>query len=225
MLGTVINSAAIILGSVMGVLLQHRFSKKIQLIVFQGLGLATLLIGLQMALKVENILTLIFSLLIGGIIGESINLEARMEHFGDWLKGKVKSNDTRFTDGFVAASILFCVGAMAILGSLDEGIRGDRTVLLTKSLLDGFASIALAASMGIGVAFSAIPIFIYQGSITILAGYTQNFFTPLMIQQLTAVGGLLIVAISFNLLEIKKIKVTNLLPSLILIVLFSLFIK
>lgn len=225
MLGTVINSAAIVLGSVMGVLLQHRFPKKIQQIVFQGLGLSTLLIGIQMALKVENILTLIFSLLIGGIIGESLNLEDRMEHFGNWLKGKVKSKDARFTDGFVAASILFCVGAMAILGSLDEGIRGDRTVLLTKSILDGFASIALAASMGIGVAFSAIPIFIYQGSITILAGYTQSFFTPLMIQQLTAVGGLLIVGISLNILEIKKIKVTNLLPSLILIVLFSLFIK
>jgi hypothetical protein len=178
-----------------------------------------------MALKVENILALIFSLIIGGIIGVRMNLDMQMEHFGNWLKGKVKSKDTQFTDGFVAASILFCVGAMAILGSLDEGIRDDRTVLFTKSILDGFASIALAASMGIGVAFSAIPIFIYQGAITILSGYTQNFFTPLMIQQLTAVGGLLIVGISMNILEIKKIKVTNLLPSLVLIVVFSLFFK
>jgi uncharacterized membrane protein YqgA involved in biofilm formation len=225
MYGTIINSVAIILGSAIGVLFQHRFPKKIQLIVFQGLGLSTLLIGLQMAQKVDNILTLIFSLLIGGIIGESINLELQMEHLGNWFKSKVKSKDAQFTDGFVAASVLFCVGAMAILGSLDEGIRGDRTVLLTKSILDGFASIALAASMGIGVAFSAIPILLYQGSITILARYTQGFFTPLMIHQLTAVGGLLIVGISINLLEIKKIKVTNLLPSLILIILFSLFIK
>lgn len=112
---------------------------------------------------------------------------------------------------------------MAILGSLDEGLRGDRTVLLTKSVLDGFASIAMAASMGIGVAFSAIPIFVYQGTITVLANYTQDFFTPTMINQLTAVGGLLIVGISLNLLEIKKIKITNLLPALILIVLMSLF--
>lgn len=225
MYGTIINSFAIIVGSIVGVLFQHKFPKKIQLIVFQGLGLSTILIGLQMALKVENVLTLIFSLLIGGIIGESLNLDLQMEKFGDWLKSKVKSKDTQFTDGFVAASVLFCVGAMAILGSLDEGIRGDRTVLLTKSILDGFAAIALSASMGIGVAFSAIPIFLYQGAITLLSSYTQNFFTPLMIHQLTAVGGLLIVGISFNLLEIKEIKVTNLLPSLILIVLFSLFFK
>lgn len=225
MYGTIINSLAIIIGSIVGVLFQHKFPKKIQLIVFQGLGLSTILIGLQMALKVENVLTLIFSLLIGGIIGESLNLDLQMEKFGNWLKSKVKSKDAQFTDGFVAASVLFCVGAMAILGSLDEGIRGDRTVLFTKSILDGFAAIALSASMGIGVAFSAIPIFIYQGAITLLSSYTQNFFTPLMIHQLTAVGGLLIVGISFNLLEIKKIKVTNLLPSLILIVLFSLFFK
>lgn len=225
MYGTIVNSTAIVIGSVVGVLFQHKFPKKIQLIVFQGLGLSTLLIGIQMALKVENILALIFSLIIGGIVGESMNLDLQMERFGNWLKGKVKSKDTQFTDGFVAASILFCVGAMAILGSLDEGIRGDRTVLFTKSILDGFASIALAASMGIGVAFSAFPIFIYQGTITILSGYTQNFFTPLMIQQLTAVGGLLIVGISMNILEIKKIKVTNLLPSLILVVVFSLFFK
>lgn len=225
MYGTIINSLAIVVGSILGVLLQHRFPKKIQHIVFQGLGLSALLIGLQMALKVENILTLIFSLLIGGIIGELCNLDQQMETFGNWLKSKVKSDDARFTDGFVAASILFCVGAMAILGPLDEGIRGDRTVLLTKSILDGFASIALSASMGIGVAFSALPILVYQGGITLLARYSQDFFTPYMIQQLTAVGGLLIVGISFNLLEIKKIKVTNLLPSLILIVIFSLFFK
>ncbi len=225
MYGTIVNSIAIVIGSVIGVLFQHRFPKKIQQIVFQGLGLSTLLIGTQMALKVENILTLIFSLVIGGIIGESINLDLRMEHFGNWIKSKIKSKDVKFTDGFVAASILFCVGAMAILGSLDEGIRGDRTVLYTKSILDGFASIALAASMGIGVAFSVIPIFLYQGGITILSNHVQSLFSSQMIQQLTSVGGLLIVGISFNLLEIKKIKVTNLLPSLILIVLFSLFFK
>ena len=225
MLGTLINATAIIVGSGVGELFKHRFPKKIQLIVFQALGLASLLIGLQMALKVQNILALIFSLIIGGIIGESFDLEMRMDHLGNWLKGLVKSKDTQFTEGFVAASILFCVGAMAILGPIDEGIRGDRTVLLTKSILDGFASIALAASMGIGVLFSAIPILLYEGSLTILSSYVQGFFTPLMIQQLTAVGGLLIVGIAFNILEIKKIKVTNLLPSLILIVLFSLLFK
>lgn len=225
MYGTIVNSLAIIAGSMVGVLFQHRFPKKIQQIVFQGLGLSAFLIGIQMALKVQHILPLIFSLIIGGIVGESINLDMKMEHFGNWLKSIIKSKDARFTDGFVAASILFCVGAMAILGPMDEGIRGDKTILLTKSILDGFASIALAASMGIGVAFSAIPILLYQGGIAVLAGFSQNFFTSNMIQQLTAVGGILIVGISMNILEIKKINVTNLLPAIILSVLFSLFFK
>ncbi len=225
MYGTIVNSLAIIAGSIVGFLFQHRFPKKIQQIVFQGLGLSAFLIGMQMALKVQYILPLIFSLIIGGIVGESINLDMKMEHFGNWLKSTIKSKDARFTDGFVAASILFCVGAMAILGPMDEGIRGDRTILLTKSILDGFASIALAASMGIGVAFSAIPILIYQGGIAILAGFSQNFFTSSMIQQLTAVGGILIVGISMNILEIKKINVTNLLPAIILSVIFSLLFK
>ncbi len=225
MTGTLINAGAIITGSILGIVLKNRFSTKIQHIVFQTLGLSTLLIGIQMALKVQNILTLIFSLLLGGIIGEYMKLEDKLEQFGTWLKHRVKSKDTRFTEGFVAASILFCVGAMAIMGSLDEGIRGDFTILSTKSILDGFASIAFAASYGVGVAFSALPILIYQGGITILARYTQGFFTPYMIQQLTAVGGLLIVGISINLLEIKKIKVTNMLPALIFIIFLSLFFK
>lgn len=222
-MGTIINSLAIIAGSLVGVALKDRFPKNIQAIVFQALGLSVLLIGLQMALKIVDILPVIFSLLLGGIVGEALNLEMKMEKAGGWIKGKVKSKEAKFTDGFVAATVLFCVGAMAILGSIDEGVRGNTSVLLTKSLIDGFASIAMASSLGIGVAFSALPILLYQGSITILASYTQDFFTLHMINQLTAVGGLLIVGIGLNLLEIKKIKVTNLLPSLILIILFSLF--
>jgi uncharacterized protein len=222
-MGTIINALSIIAGSVVGVLLKDRFPKKVQHIVFQALGLSVILIGLQMALKATGMLPIIFSLILGGIAGELLNIESALENIGSAIKEKVKSKDARFTDGFVAASVLFCVGAMAILGSIDEGVRGDMSILLTKSLLDGFASIALAASMGIGVAFSAIPILLYQGAITVLASYTQGFFSPLMIAQLTAVGGLLILGIGLNLLEITKIKVTNLLPSLILIVIFSLF--
>jgi len=225
MYGTVINVLAIIVGSIVGVLLKNRFNKKTQLIVFQALGLTILLVGIQMALKVQNITILILSVLIGAIIGESINIGLRIECFGIWLKNKIKLNDVKFTDAFVAASVLFCVGAMSIIGSLDEGIRGDKTVLITKSVIEGFAAIALASSMGIGTAFSVIPIFFYQGSITVLSGYVQSFFTPYMISQLTAVGGVLIMGVSIDLLDIKKIKIMNMLPSLIIVVLLSLFFK
>ncbi len=225
MLGTFVNAVAIIIGSGIGVMLKSRFPENIQKIVFQGLGLSTMIIGIQMGLKVENILVLIFSILLGGIIGESMRLDHQMERFGNWLKKVVKSKDKNFTDAFVGASIIFCVGAMAIVGSIDEGLRGDTTVLFTKSILDGFAAIALAASMGIGVAFAVIPILLYQGGMTLLASQMQGFFTPHMIAQLTATGGVLFIAISLNLLEIRKIKTINFLPALFIVVLLSMVIK
>ncbi len=224
-IGTIINAGAIILGSLAGVIFHEHIPKKIHTIVFQIMGLATILIGLQMAFKVDNILTLIFSLLIGGIIGELIDLELRMKHLGNFFKRKIKSKDDRFTEGFLAASLLYCIGALAILGPINEALHADRSILYTKSILDGFASIAFASSMGIGVIFASIPVLVYQGTITVGAGLLQPLFTTHIINQLTAVGGLLIVGIGINLLELKKIKVTNILPSLLVIVLFSYFLR
>jgi hypothetical protein len=223
-IGTLINSFAIIVGGLTGMVLNDKIPEKLKTVTFQGLGLAAVLIGLQMALKVENILVLIFSLILGGIIGETLSLEKRLETFGSHLKTRLKSDNPKFIEGFVAASILFCVGAMAILGPIDEGLTGNRTILLTKSILDGFAAIALASTYGLGVIFSALPIFIYQGLITVFAGKFQTFLSATVINQLTACGGLLIMAIGFGLLEIKKIKVTSMLPALILVVLFTLLI-
>ncbi len=221
-IGTLINTIAIIAGSLIGLLLHNAIPDKIKKIVFQSLGLSTLLIGTQMALKVENIITVIFSLLIGAIIGEILSLEKRTEHLGDFLKRRTKSKNEQFTEGFVAASLLFCIGAMAILGSINEGITGDKTILYTKSILDGFAAIALAATYGIGVLFSSLIVLLYQGSITLLAGNLQGILTQTVINQITAVGGLLIVGIGINLLEIKKIHVTNMLPALVIIILLTL---
>ncbi len=212
--GTLVNCAAIIGGSIVGVLLRSRFPENIRQIVFQGLGLCTILIGIQMALKVDNILILIFSILIGGIIGELLKLDTLFERLASKLKKMVKSDNSGFTDGLITASLIYCIGAMAIIGSFDEGIRGDATVLFTKSILDGFASIALASTYGIGVLFSFIPVLIYQGMLTIFAQTFQEWFSPEIIAQMTATGGVLILGISFVILEVKKINLSNLLPSL-----------
>jgi uncharacterized membrane protein YqgA involved in biofilm formation len=165
MRGTIVNVIAIFFGCSVGFILKSKFPEKIGKIVMQALGLASLLIGMQMALKTDNILLLIFSLAIGGIIGEMIGIEEGLERFGERIKLKFKSNDNseRFVEGFVTASLLYCVGSMAIMGALKEGLSGNPDILYTKSLLDGLTSIAFTAAMGIGVLFSAIPVFLYQG--------------------------------------------------------------
>ncbi len=224
-IGSLIDAGAIVVGGTIGLLLQKRFSAQIQKVVLQGIGLSTLLIGLQMAFKVENIIVLIFSLVLGGIVGELLNLESKLENLGDFLKRKVNSKNTVFTDGFVIASVLLCSGAMSILGSINEGISGDRTVLLTKAVLDGVVAIAFASTYGLGVLFSALPILIYQGSITIASSYLQSFFTATMINQLSAVGGLLIVGIGINILGATKIKIMNLLPALFFVIFFTFLLE
>lgn len=223
-IATFVNAAAIILGSIIGVLLGRNFPDRVRDIVYQGIGLCVLVIGLDMALQFGNIILVVFSVLLGAVTGEMLKLDQKMTGFGDWLKQKIKSKDIRFTDGFVTASLIFCIGSMAILGSIDEGIRGDRTILLTKSILDGFICIPLAATYGIGVLFSSLPIILYQGSITIAASQSQAFFSPEIITQITSVGGLLIMGIGLTLLDIRKVNVTNLLPSLVYAVLFTLIL-
>ena len=222
--GSIVNALAIIGGSLIGCWLQSRFPERIRKIVFQGLGLCTLLIGLQMALKVEQLLLVIFSILLGGITGELLHLETLFERLGNRLKKVIKSKNEKFTDGLITSSLIFCIGAMAIIGSLEEGINGDPTIFYTKSILDGFASIALAASYGSGVLFSFIPVLLYQGSLTLGAGFFQQYFSDLMIAQITACGGLLILGIGINLLELTEIRLANLLPALgFIVVLTALF--
>ncbi len=224
-IGTIVNTVAVIVGSLLGLLLHENLPEKIKTIVFQALGLCTLVIGMQMALKAQNLLVLIFSLLIGGIIGEFINLDGLVERLSNFFKTKIKSKDEKFTEGLVTAFLIFCVGSMTIVGAINEGLKADRTLLYTKSILDGFTSIALASTFGVGVLFSAIPLLIFQGGITLLALQFQHFFSTAIIAQLTATGGVLILGIGFNMLDIKKIKVTNLLPALIVVALLTLLIK
>jgi hypothetical protein len=215
--GTIVNVVAIFLGCSVGLILKSKFPEKIEKIIMQALGLASLLIGMQMAIKADNILLVIFSLVIGGVIGEIIDIEAGLERFGERIKRKFKSDNTseRFVEGFLTASLLYCVGSMAIMGAIKEGLSGNPDILYAKSLLDGVTSIAFTAAMGIGVLFSAIPVFLYQGGITLLARTIKDFLSPEIINEMTAVGGILIGGIGFGLLGIKKIKVGNLLPAIL----------
>lgn len=220
--GTLINVATVLLGSTLGLLLRRRFPQAIQTIIFQSVGLATLVLGVQMALEGENFLVLIFSLIIGGIVGELLHLDVWVESLATTLKDKIHIGEATFVEGLITAFLLFCVGSMTIVGALNEGLNADRTLLLTKSLLDGFTSIALASVYGVGVLFAVVPLFLVQGGLTLLAGQFQGLFSPLLINGLTAVGGVLILGIGLTLLELKAVKTTNLLPSLVVVVILTL---
>ena len=178
-----------------------------------------------MAIPFPNPLIIIFAILIGGLIGVLINLEKRLDNLSSSIKKKLNLKDSKFNEGLLTAFLIYCIGSMTILGAINEGVSGDNSLLITKSVLDGFTSIALASTFGIGVIFSIVPMLIFQGGLTIFASIFGNFFTESLIQYLTSTGGILILGIGINLLDIKKISVLNLLPSLLVVVLlFLLFV-
>lgn len=220
MLGTFVNTIAILVGGLVGLLFGQAFPEKIKKTVIQGIGLAILLIGGSMALQTKNSLVIISSLVLGGILGEWIDIELRLQHFGQWLELKFakKGKGTGFTKAFVTTSLIYCVGAMAIMGSLESGLNGNHNILFAKSMLDGITAVIFASSMGIGVLVSALPVFIYQGSITMAAVLLQGILSPQVIAEMSATGGLLILGIGFNILELKEIKVGNLLPAVFVVV-------
>ncbi len=214
MKGTIVNTVSIIAGGSLGVILGHRLSDGLKTTVMQGLSLAVLLIGGQMALETNNPPVVIFSLLIGAVIGELLKIETRLNQFGEWIESKFSSEGGSVATAFVRTTLIYCVGAMAIMGAIQDGLTGDPSTLYAKSMLDGFSAIAFASTMGIGVIFSSLPVLLYQGLITLLASSVQVILTPEIIAEMTATGGLLIIGISINILEIAEIKVGNLLPSI-----------
>lgn len=222
-IGTFINMVTIIIGSLIGLGLQQTFPPDIKVIIFQALGLATLLIGIQMSLKMPDgyLLLIIFSLIIGGIIGELLHLDLQLQALGGWLKNTLNIGDEQFTEGLITASLLYCVGSMVIVGAIEEGISGNRELLMVKSTLDGVSSIAFASTYGIGVLFSIFPMLLIQGGMTVLANRMKAFFTPTIIAQLSSVGGLLILGIGIQLLNLGDINIENLLPSLLTVVGFT----
>lgn len=213
MFGTIVNTIAIVIGSLIGLLFGQALPEKMKKTVIQGIGLAILLIGGSMALQTKNTLIIIASLVIGGIIGEWIDIELRLQHLGEWLENKFSKGAStgKFTKAFVTTSLIYCVGAMAIMGSLESGLRGNYNILFAKAMLDGISAIVFASSMGVGVLISAAPVFLYQGAITLMAGLLQGILSTQVITEMGATGGLLIVGIGINILEIKEIKVGNLL--------------
>lgn len=210
-----VNALAIAVGALVGNKLRGGISERFRSILMQGMALAVMLIGITGAIKTTDALVVVVSLAIGALVGEGVNIEKRLEQVGDALKRRVKGAEASFTQGFVSASLIFCVGAMAIVGSLDAGLRGEYSTILTKSLIDGITAAMLASTLGLGVIFSAVAVFVYQGAITLLAGLLQPLLTEAIITEMSAVGGLLIFAIGLNMQGITKIRVGNLLPAIL----------
>ncbi len=215
MLGTIVNALAIIVGGALGLVIGKALKKEIGDAVMTGLALVVVLIGISGALKGNNTLVAIISIALGAIIGELLRLEDRIKSLGNRIELAVsKSGTGRIAQGFVSSSLLFCVGAMAIVGALEGGLSGDHSTLYTKAMLDGIGAIVFASSLGVGVLFSAVLLFIYQGSIALLAGYIEPFLSDIVISEMTCVGSLLIMALGFNMLGITKIKVMNFVPAI-----------
>ncbi len=231
-IGTIVNTGAVIVGGVAGYFLKSGIPERYKNIVMQGIGLSVLFIGISGTIKEmitivngnkldsQFTMLMIFSLVIGGLIGEFLKIEKRLENIGTWIQSKIPAKGGSFSEGFVSASLIYCVGAMAIVGALEDGLTGNTSTLFAKSILDGVTAVIFGATMGIGVAFSSVSVLVYQGSITLLAGFVKPWLNDTVISQMSLIGGVLIFAIGLNLLEIKKIKIGNLLPAVFIPVLY-----
>ena len=218
-LGTLVNSGVIILGSLIGLLLKRGLPEKWQETMINSIALCVFIIGIQMAMKTDNIIIVIISLVIGSIIGEIIDIEEGMNGLGAWLGSKLSKESGsiagQIAEGFVNSSILFCTGAMAIVGSIQDGLSGDCSTLFAKATLDGIIALILTANVGVGVMLSAITVGVYQGSITLMAGFVEPYITEVILQEITASGGVMIMAIGTNMLRITKIRIGNMLPGML----------
>lgn len=227
MLGTLVNTAAVLVGSCIGLLFRKGLPERFGQVIMKGLGLCVMYIGIKGALKGENEIIAILSIAVGAVIGELLRLDERLEKLGGWIERKCKKREddkTSVTEGFVSASLLFCVGAMTILGSLESGISGDHSTLFLKSILDFTCSIIYASTLGYGVIFSAATVLVIQGSITLLAGWIAPVLTETVILEMSCVGSILIIGLALNMLGITKLKTMNYIPAIFLPLLFCLFL-
>jgi len=228
MLGTIVNTIAVIAGSVIGLLLQKGLPERLADTLMKGLGLCTLFLGISGSLKGENSMILIISVVAGALIGEGIDLEDKLNRLGKWIEGRVKSKNkdktkTSVAEGFVTASLLFCVGAMTIVGSLQSGLLGNHEMLFNKSVLDFVAAIIFASTLGIGVVFSAVFVFTYQGAITLLAQWIAPFLTDTVINEMTCAGSVIIIGLGLNMLGITKLRVMNYVPAIFIPIILCIF--
>lgn len=223
LLGTIVNSLAVIIGGIVGILFKNVIPEKLSDALLKAAGLAVITVGIKLSLVGENLTLLIMSIIIGTAIGELINIEGQLDKFGQFVESKMKNKGSNVTLGFITCTLIYCVGSMAIVGSIQSGLSGNHEILFSKALLDGIMSITMAVSMGVGVIFSSISIFIYQGTITILAQFMQSLLSDVVVTEMTAIGGVLIMTIGLNFLEIKRIKVGNMLPAMFLPILYYIF--
>ena len=230
MIGTLVNTGAVVAGSLVGMAVKSRLPERFVHVVFQAIGLFTLAIGISMSLRSDRMLVVVLSLVVGTVIGQWIDIDRHIQRFSDYLQRKSgKKNGTnpaeegsrRFTEGFITATMLFCVGSMAILGAIEDGMGQTPAILYTKSLMDGISSIILASTFGVAILFSSVPMLLYQGAITLFAASMMHLMTEPMIADLTSVGGVLLIGLGITILKIKELKITNMLPALIVVVLLS----
>jgi len=217
-IGSIVNALAVVLGSLIGLGFGTFLPEAIRKIIFQMIGLFTLILGVKMAMESNNLLVLLLSLIIGAIIGEIIHIEKRLERLSNLIKAKFKSKNELFSEGLITAFLLYCIGSLTFVGAIEEGIHQDRTLLYTKSMMDGITSILLASTLGSGVLVSAIPLLIFQSLLTWGAYSFEPYLQEAMITEISAVGGVLILTLGLNILDIQKIKVSNLLPAILIVI-------
>uniref|UniRef100_UPI00403F7AEC DUF554 domain-containing protein n=1 Tax=Candidatus Enterococcus willemsii TaxID=1857215 RepID=UPI00403F7AEC len=220
--GVLVNSAAIIIGGFLGAILRN-ITEEMKDTVTKGIGLGVLVLGIQMAIKTQLFTLMIISLCIGAMIGEWVDIENRMNRLGLFLEKHFARSDSNFAEGFVTASLIFVIGSMGIIGSIESGVSGNHATLYTKAVMDGFLSIMLTASLGVGVLFSAIPIFLYQGTIVLAASVLVRLIPPELMTELmgeiSAIGGIMILGIGVNILKLSYIRVSNFLPGIVVMIL------
>ncbi|MGD2145060.1 MAG: DUF554 domain-containing protein [Anaerolineae bacterium] len=226
--GTIINVITVLVGGTLGTLLGARLPERMRETIMHGLGLLTIVIGVQLSLETGNILIVLGSLLVGGLVGELLHIERGIDQVGQWIEKRTGGGDgptvggsaagaggaTRFSHAFLTASLVFCVGPMTILGSIQDGLTGDYTLLAVKSTMDGFAALAFSSTLGPGVIFSALTVLIYQGGLTLGAGWADAVLSDPMVAEMTATGGVLMLALGLGLLQVKRIRAGNLLPAI-----------
>ena len=223
MLGTIVNALAIIAGGIIGLLFKNVIPERISESLLKTTGLAVIAIGITLIFRGENFTLLIISLILGTIIGETIDIEGMLEKFGAYIESKMKNKESNVALGFVTCTLVYCVGSMAIIGSIQSGLTGNHDILFSKALIDGITSVSMAVSMGVGVIFSSISVFVYQGILTTLASLMQALLSEVVVNEMTAIGGVIIMGIGLNFLEIKRIKVGNLLPAIFLPIIYYMF--
>lgn len=216
MYGFIVNTATVLIGGSLGLLAGAKLHDKYKNIVLDGLGLITILIGIRMALKTGEVMIVVGSIVLGGLLGQFLHIEEKLEQVGEYLKKKSHSDGKDFVLGFVTASLLFCVGPMTVVGSFEDGLYGKGELIYIKSIMDMFAGMALAAALGPGVIFSAIFVFVFQGALTLFARYFHGLLSEPVVNEISATGGVMLLGIAINLLGLKKVKVGNYLPALVL---------